>query len=80
MPLGVQDAKRSIHPPGDLWRTGTAGSGALQIQVRGSFGTHIYGFSMCVCGEPWNLLQGHDLSSASLVLLIIIKNEVTPST
>lgn len=80
MLLGVQDAKRGIHPPQDLWRIGTAGSGTLQIQVRGSFVTLIYGFFMCVCGEPWDLLQEQDLSSVSLVLLIIVKNEVTTST
>lgn len=53
-------------------------SGTLQMQVRGSPVTLIYGF--CVCGEPWNLLQEQDLSSVSLVLLIIMKNEVTAST
>lgn len=47
--IGVQNAKRGIHPLGFM-RIDTAGSGTLQIQVRGSSVTLIYGF-FTVCGE-----------------------------
>lgn len=68
IPFGICGDRHSRQ-----WYSANAGEGLFCH-------SYLWFLCVCVCGEPWNLLQGQDLSSVSLVLLIIIKNEVTTSS
>lgn len=80
--LSLVDVKQGFCAHFDLWRVSITDKGPLQVQVRVLLCQIYLWFPQCAYGErPWNLFQHEQqFGSVLLILLILIKNEVTTPT